>query len=646
MAHNYSISEFGLKLIKAYEGFRPVETALVSGQRVIGYGHIFVPGDMAMLNKRQAEDLLETDLAPFEALVNTNVYAPLSQSQFDSLVSLSYNIGEEAFLNSSVLYHLNTGQPLAAAAGFDEWRKGVIGGKTYIVDALVRRRTAEKALFLRPATGIVAAPRHELPPVRVQDDMADDESMDVFENPATVGFVGQVPYSVDDGGDTNAGDDTSDEQASALQLHEHIPDDNTPLEERLIDESSANKDVAISGVLPVIHAPSPEDDANETLALVTDDLVVGDVVADEMVVEEAVSEDVIVNDLISENVDFETVTGISLAENTDLPDEQTEAGEVVEEGDQNETPSPIAVAAAQVSEQLDRLIDEEPGDDSNPVEVDLSGLNAAAQETVNEEVAKEDVAPELVVQDTIVQEETARDKTGQDSASMNLSEIDVPDNIDYNLQTPPQEEGEPEIADETASQQVEPALTLVDTVNAPEGDQSQQDISGQHSDQEPDLVTETSEQAQDVSNDVSDAPTGLSEPKQNIVIDEYGVVEELPASTPGSDIQATIDDDTAFAQKPVAPIAAVAALQNQSPSLVAEGASKSKAGFWIAPIIGLALLGGGMWKTKFASNTGTNFSANEWSAYIGPVSLLVGGLILFGGLYYLLKALMPRNLAR
>jgi len=163
MAHAFKLSDFGLKLIKAYEGFRPAETTLVSGQRVIGYGHRYLPDEEPMITREKAESLLIEDLEPYEAMINESIYAPLSQSQFDALVSLSYNIGPRAFMASNVLHCLNNGRPLEAAASFDEWRKSVIEGKTYVVDALVRRRTAEKALFLRPVEGVVAAPRNEIP---------------------------------------------------------------------------------------------------------------------------------------------------------------------------------------------------------------------------------------------------------------------------------------------------------------------------------------------------------------------------------------------------------------------------------------------------------------------------------------------------
>lgn len=198
MAHVFKISNFGIKLIKAYEGFRPVETTLVSGQRVIGYGHRFQDTEEPAISRKRAEDVLKADLEAYEDLVNENVFAPLSQSQFDALVSLSFNIGPQAFLSSSVLHALNNGRPLAAAAGFDEWRKSIIDGKTYVVDALVRRRTAEKSLFLRATEGVVTAPRNELPPKQDHGLQALAADADVFDNQAAhgdAGIVAHTPYA-------------------------------------------------------------------------------------------------------------------------------------------------------------------------------------------------------------------------------------------------------------------------------------------------------------------------------------------------------------------------------------------------------------------------------------------------------------------
>ena len=164
MRHQFHISDVGLKLIKSYEGYRPDARQLDTGRRVAGYGHAVAKGESLSVSREDAESLLRDDLAPYEALVNDHIFAPLTQGQFDALVSLAFNIGTEAFLASDVVAATNNGRILDAANAFDVWRKSDINGQVYIIDALVRRRTAEKILFLRPEKALALAPRLDLPP--------------------------------------------------------------------------------------------------------------------------------------------------------------------------------------------------------------------------------------------------------------------------------------------------------------------------------------------------------------------------------------------------------------------------------------------------------------------------------------------------
>lgn len=155
MSYQLSISDIGLRLIKAYEGYSPNGQVMRSGQRLVGYGR--VTGDSNLkLSETEAETLLLTDLSKIENLINTNIHASMTQSQFDALCSLAYSIGTEAFLNSDVLHAMNRGEIIKAANGFDGWRLGNVDGQVYVVDALVRRRTAEKALFLRSGRTVPA----------------------------------------------------------------------------------------------------------------------------------------------------------------------------------------------------------------------------------------------------------------------------------------------------------------------------------------------------------------------------------------------------------------------------------------------------------------------------------------------------------
>ena len=68
---------------------------------------------------------------------------PLTQGQFDALVSFSFNLGVKRLQSSTLLRVLNQRQYLAAAGQFGAWVKD--GGVT--LPGLVARRAAERALF-------------------------------------------------------------------------------------------------------------------------------------------------------------------------------------------------------------------------------------------------------------------------------------------------------------------------------------------------------------------------------------------------------------------------------------------------------------------------------------------------------------------
>ena len=73
------------------------------------------------------------------------VKVPVTQSQFDAMVSLAYNIGQGAFAKSTLVKELNAGASKAeVAVQFMRWNKA--NGRE--LAGLTRRRKAEKNLFL------------------------------------------------------------------------------------------------------------------------------------------------------------------------------------------------------------------------------------------------------------------------------------------------------------------------------------------------------------------------------------------------------------------------------------------------------------------------------------------------------------------
>jgi lysozyme len=141
------ISDAGLRFIKAHEGLR-LEAYPDPGTGgkpwTIGYGHAgpeVVPG--LRITAERAEELLRADVARFEAAVTRLVTVPLSQPQFDALVSFAFNTGEGALARSTLLKMLNAGDYAGAGEQFDRWVNA--GGKP--MPGLVRRRRAERTMF-------------------------------------------------------------------------------------------------------------------------------------------------------------------------------------------------------------------------------------------------------------------------------------------------------------------------------------------------------------------------------------------------------------------------------------------------------------------------------------------------------------------
>ena len=88
--------------------------------------------------------LMSEDFEKFENCINTKVKKPLTQSEFDSLVSFVFNIGEGNFAKSTMLKLLNQGHFELAAQQFDRW----IYAKGKPLNGLKKRRLAEKTMFL------------------------------------------------------------------------------------------------------------------------------------------------------------------------------------------------------------------------------------------------------------------------------------------------------------------------------------------------------------------------------------------------------------------------------------------------------------------------------------------------------------------
>jgi GH24 family phage-related lysozyme (muramidase) len=157
----------GLQFIAAHEGFVP-NVRTISGNDTIGYGHVIQPGTSLTINgqavtppitQAQALILLQQDTAGAQNSVNNQVHVPLTQNQFDALVSYTYSTGGGGLANPSTtpfLSTLNSGDYQGAA---QQWLTSAI--KTHnpqtgenIPDATLQIiRYNEVNLFSTPDSG-------------------------------------------------------------------------------------------------------------------------------------------------------------------------------------------------------------------------------------------------------------------------------------------------------------------------------------------------------------------------------------------------------------------------------------------------------------------------------------------------------------
>lgn len=182
------ISDDGIDLIRRFEGRVLMAYQDVAGVWTIGYGHTGpVRGYPSVAAAVEANDghfeideleaaaLLKEQLKVFQAGVNAALTAPVTQSMFDALVSLAYNIGVAAFRRSTVLSRVNAGDWgldfLRLRAAFLMWSKARVGGQLKEIPGLVRRRSAEWELAVQDGAPerVVGQPAPELVALNDED---------------------------------------------------------------------------------------------------------------------------------------------------------------------------------------------------------------------------------------------------------------------------------------------------------------------------------------------------------------------------------------------------------------------------------------------------------------------------------------------
>jgi len=97
----------------------------------------------------QADLFLEHDFEDAEQKVKKVVLVPLSPQQLGALTSFVFNLGAGALKVSTLLKKLNQGDYRGAAEEFIKWVYTRVNGKPIKMNGLIKRRAAERELFLK-----------------------------------------------------------------------------------------------------------------------------------------------------------------------------------------------------------------------------------------------------------------------------------------------------------------------------------------------------------------------------------------------------------------------------------------------------------------------------------------------------------------
>ena len=142
---NGKTGTLGRELIRFYEGTRLETYICPAGIPTCCTGHTGPEVKMGQTyTPTQCDALLAKDLERFEKCINDLIDPPLTQTQFDSLISWSFNVGAGAVQESTLRRRLNAGEDVntVISSELPRWCNGPNGP----LEGLVKRRAAEVKL--------------------------------------------------------------------------------------------------------------------------------------------------------------------------------------------------------------------------------------------------------------------------------------------------------------------------------------------------------------------------------------------------------------------------------------------------------------------------------------------------------------------
>ena len=148
------ITQDGIDLIKRFEGFSSTVYICPAGYPTIGYGHLVRNHEkFEEISQEEAETLLRIDVGSAERAVLRLIKVPLTDGQFDALVSFTYNLGSGALQCSTLRRKVNRQAHSEVPGQLIRWVWA--GGRK--LNGLARRRRAEAISYRSVGIELVTA---------------------------------------------------------------------------------------------------------------------------------------------------------------------------------------------------------------------------------------------------------------------------------------------------------------------------------------------------------------------------------------------------------------------------------------------------------------------------------------------------------
>lgn len=145
LAAGLVLSAAGTAVIMTDEG--TVNTVYLDPVKIatVCTGHVTTEQVGTYKTPGECAELLQADTGIAQVAVRSAVKVPITQGQYDRLVSFTFNVGTSAFKSSTLLKYLNAGQCRQAADEFLKWVKAK--GRT--LPGLVARRQRDRDAFIQ-----------------------------------------------------------------------------------------------------------------------------------------------------------------------------------------------------------------------------------------------------------------------------------------------------------------------------------------------------------------------------------------------------------------------------------------------------------------------------------------------------------------